>query len=211
MTNKTYTKETMPEKFTMDVCGKQYTGIYDKDTDVFKVFLDDSPHLEYEYDLEFAKAYIERGSWVITPEQDESPDSSTALPEKWKINVEDFAKENDITLEDAHTIVQKWLFSQGLSWNDSYNPQEVKYMSTKFITNTYLDTGQTSEGILYGHQSFKRNLATEVKLKLKLDVSIASIVTPIETIEYNGLKYNKQAFEEAIRKAIRKDGLEPLE
>lgn len=200
-----YTKETMPKKFTMYVCDDQYTGTYDKDTDVFKVITDDSYNLEYKYDLEFANAYIERGEWVITPEQDESRDSSTALPEKWKINVEDFAKENDITLEDAHTIVQQWLFSQGLSWNGIYKPRDVKYTGTKFITNTYLGTDQTSENMLHGYQGFERNQATEVKLKL--DVSITSIVTPIETIEYNGLKYNKQAFEEAIRKA----GLEPLE
>ena len=206
MTNKTYTKATMPEKFTLKVKASAYTysGTYNKQSGIMMLVLQEEGKepIPYTYHFDNIKRNIDEGWWIVTPIEEEPQDSTTALPEKWKINIDSFADENHIELDVAHTIVQKWLFEQGYGWWDE---KVVKFKGAYFLTNTYdCGTVKNGYGILHGGSlGFYENPAKEVKLSISLKIDS---VEP-ETIEYNGLKYNKQAFEEAIRDA----GLEPLE
>ena len=115
-----------------------------------------------------------------------------------KINVQKYAEENGISLEQAHQEIQPWLFEQGYSW--------CKEVHVRFTNSSHLYAEEDSV-LAYGHndQFFSADDGKEITLSRKVTVeltpSFVEVEEPaVEYVELGGKRYVKSELEEALSK-----------
>ena len=121
-----------------------------------------------------------------------------AIPPPFKIDVQAYATENNISLEQAHNEIQPWLFEQG------YTHSGRKVVSGENLAYLICDsdgTIQTSDDKLVF--SFNRALAKQIFLSRNVFVSLS--VKEGETVEILGKKYLKSDVENAMKNVKEKE------
>ena len=121
----------------------------------------------------------------------ESP-AKEELPSSFKIDVQAYANENNISLEQAHNEIQPWLFEQGYthSWRKVVSGENLAYLICKSDGNI-----QTSDDKLVF--SFNRMWVKQIFLSRNVSVSLSW--KEEETIEILGKKYLKSDVEDAMK------------
>lgn len=110
------------------------------------------------------------------------------------IDVEKYARENEISLSDAHEEIQTWLFMEGYEWEE-YGAT-VKFNTTRFLELNM----ETPYCITWWDQDFDSDNYEE-ELMFTRQVTLAPFYNKIdktEYVEFNGKQYDKKKLEEAL-------------
>ena len=130
----------------------------------------------------------------------ESPDTE-ALPPSFKIDVQAYADENNISLEQAHNEIQPWLFEQGCEWY--YKATEAQYKTQPYIL---FNCGRLNY-LSYSSDEdlFNITLASVKRIFLFRNVSVSLSGKEEETVEILGKKYLKSDVENAMKNVKEKE------
>lgn len=125
----------------------------------------------------------------------ESPDKE-ALPPPFKIDVQEYATENNISLEQAHNEIQPWLFEHGMSWIHGESHVKNESQHYLFYSGFYITVGS--------NESYFN--AEDVKqIFLSRNVFVSLSVKEEETVEILGKKYLKSDVEDAMKNVKEKE------
>ena len=117
-------------------------------------------------------------SMIVLSDKHKNPLDNT------KIDVQGYAKQYGLSLEEAHKEIQPWLFEQGYVWF-----KERNYMMATLSKYLFLFENRISWDSSLNYFSAKSNK----QIFLERNVNIVLTIKPeIATIEIEGKKYNKQ-------------------
>lgn len=116
-----------------------------------------------------------------------------------KINVQAYAEQYKISLEEAYSEIQQYLFDNGCLWIGDVTTHSMFGLDKKHLYT------RNEKVIRYGSDAhtFDKDTRQEVTFSRRISLT-PQLVSPV-FVEYNGKKYDKKLFEKAI------DGLEAAE
>lgn len=111
------------------------------------------------------------------------------------IDVEKYARENEISLSVAHEEIQTWLFKEGYKWTSYGN-------HVGFINSHFLELNMdTSYCITWENEDCYNSDKYEEELMFSRQVALVPFYNEIdktEYVEFNGKQYDKKKLEEAL-------------
>jgi hypothetical protein len=142
--------------------------------------------------------------WCDESEVRLSDKDNPALPSSFKIDVQAYADENNISLEQAHNEIQPWLFEKGYAW--SIGPRIYKENEAAFL-EMGVETPCCITQVPIDWLSFctvaedAREITLSRKVTVELTPSFVESEKPaVEYVELGGKKYIKKELEEALSK-----------
>jgi hypothetical protein len=130
----------------------------------------------------------------------ESP-AKEELPSSFKIDVQAYADENNISLEQAHNEIQPWLFENGFVWENrkSLPQKEVMYEHATYLF--------CSSGVItfWSVTDYFEVRSTQKQIFLSRNVSVSLSGKEEETVEILGKKYRKSDVENAMKNVKEKE------
>lgn len=128
------------------------------------------------------------------------PSRTQELLSSFKIDVQAYADENNISLEQAHNEIQPWLFENEFTWSSLNNTGRL----VRCIGNPYLFCDK--HNITHGNVSYYFNVqSTHKQIFLSRNVSVSLSVKEEEIVEIMGKKYRKGDVENALKNIEEKE------
>lgn len=117
-----------------------------------------------------------------------------------KINVQKYAVENGISLEQAHKEIQPWLFEQGYSWNYTRS-KEVHTDCGRFLYCYDCSAVTHDDSAEYFVEHANKEITLSRNVTVELTPSFVEVEEPaVEYVELGGKRYVKSELEEALSK-----------
>ncbi len=115
---------------------------------------------------------------------------------KYFINVAAYAKENNITLKQAHEEIQPWLFGQEYIFWELYKD------AVMFTYADYLEINYEHSGIItWAYEDCINDNGKEIVLErlVKTEIKLTPTIIEEELVEFNGKQYSKAKLEKALK------------